>query len=566
MRLLPARAVTGLAGTEAWRLARSPLIFAGFLTGGLLVWIYTHGTQPVWWNGDWTIGYGQMALSIAVLIAAQLATGRAHRDGMSQLYGSFPVSPARRALAQLLGLLGAVPACLVLIGVVAGVFEMHHVVGTPDPAVLLGGILLVPAGGAIGVAIGSRFPHPLAGLLGAFAWFVPFSQSNRISGPITWMLPWIKPAQLGLLPGRLAGYPPALVHAAELAAIMVLAGALAMTAASTGGPRPTAPLSIAACALAAIVAACGIQAQPIPARDVQNLVNQVAGIDSSQLCTTDSPVRYCLYPAFAGKSASLRSTVDAVLAHAPAQHERTLTIAQYTGLSTDDGILTNGHSSQQVSAWGAQLSGAPANLPSASSIFLNLGSWPTGGQAAADARFDLALGAGEWAVGLPTNTGIGTGTGPDSLPEPCVPLNQAREAIAVFLAAQATALPPSPYQNSNSAITGDEFAQVNGTTIVTWAYPGEEDDYGDYLASPGAQTTAAGYLLAQAMTRLPADHVTSVLSAAWDAWTNPHTTDNQLAAALGIATPTVPTGLTGPHGQLLTPPPGAIPAQPECTS
>ena len=61
------------------------------------------------------------------------------------------------------------------------------------------------------------------------------------------------------------------------------------------------------------------------------------------------------------------------------------------------------------------------------------------------------------------------------MPEPCVPLDQAREAIAVLLAAQATTgLPASPYQHPGSAVTGDEFAEVNGTTIVTWVYPGEE--------------------------------------------------------------------------------------------
>ena len=175
----------GLARIEAWQLCRSILVLAGFAAGALLFFVLDYGTQPVWWNGGWAIGYGQTALSVTVLVAAQLATGRAHRDGLAQLYASFPSSPGRRTLGHLVGLLGALPASLVLIGAVAGVFELQNVLGRPDLAALAGGVLLVLAGGAIGVAIGARFPHPLAGVLGGFVWFIPFSQSNRWSGSIT---------------------------------------------------------------------------------------------------------------------------------------------------------------------------------------------------------------------------------------------------------------------------------------------------------------------------------------------------------------------------------------------
>jgi hypothetical protein len=566
MRLVSVRATVGLARIEAWHLARSILVMAGFAAGGLLVWLYTHGTQPTWWNGGWTIGYGQAALSAAVLVAAQLATGREHRDGMSDFYRSLPASTGRRTLALLIGLLGAIPASVVLIAVVSAVFELHGVVGTPDPAALAGGTLLVLAGGAIGVAIGRRFPHPLAGVLGALGWSIPFSQSNRIDGPLTWLLPWIIPAQLGALPGPLAGYPPTVAHAVELAGIGLLAVTLALIAATAVRRTRVGLLAVAAAAMAVILATGIVQVRPVPAGDVQNLVTEVANIGSAQSCTTTDPVRYCLYPAFTARMPLLESTANDVLTHAPAQPGRTLTIAQFTGLTLDDGILTNGHSSDQVAAWNAQLNSAPANLASSSAIYLDLGEWPTGGQEADDARFDLALGVAEWAVGLPTNTGTGTGAGSDVLPAPCVPLNQAREAIAIWLGAQATALPPSPFHGTSTHITGDQFAYVNGSTVVTWIYPGEGHDFGDYLASPGAQTTAAGYLLAQAMTTLPVDRVASVLSANWNSWTNPQTSDTQLAAALDITMPAVPTGVPGPHDQLLTPSPGSIAPRAQCAT
>ena len=228
MSTIRTRAVLGLARIEAIQLLRSVLVLVGLVAGGLVVWAFVHGRQPVWWNGGWAIGYGQTVLSVTVLIAAQLATARARRDGMDELYDSFPSSAARRTLARLVGLVGAVPAGLVLIGAAAVLFEAWGVLGTPDLAVLFGGLLLVLAGGAIGVAIGTRFPHPLAGVLAAFVWFVPFAQSNQFNSAIVWLFPWIEPPQLNELPARLAGYPPAMAHAVELAAIVLLAGLVAL--------------------------------------------------------------------------------------------------------------------------------------------------------------------------------------------------------------------------------------------------------------------------------------------------------------------------------------------------
>jgi len=560
MSRIGARAVVKLAQIEAGQLARSILVLAGLGFGGLLVWVFANHDQPVWWNGGWQIGYGQVVISLTVLIAAHLATARAHRDGLAELYDSFPSSAGQRTLAHLIGVLGAVPACLVLIGAVIGFFDLHSVIGTPDLAALAGGVLLVLAAGAIGVAIGSRFPHPLAGVLGAFVWFVPFSQSNRWSGAITWLFPWVEPPQLKDLPGPLSGYPPAAAHAVELAALAVLAGVVALALTAPARRQRIALGAGAAAALTAIVVACAVQCQPIPSAKLNHLMTEVATTGSAQGCTTSAQVHYCLYPEFDSLLASLQAPVDGVLAHLPVQPVPALTIAQTSELTLDnpldDPTLTHGHSTQQVAMWIAQLQSAPANLPSSSAIYVDLGSWPARPQLA-DARFDLALGAAEWAVGLPTSTGLA------ARPVQCVPLNQAREAIAIWLAAQATHLPPAHFQGGNNGrLIGYSLAQVDGTPVITWVYPGEE---ASYLASPGPQPTAAGYLLAQAMTRLAPARVTTVLAESWDSWTSGRATDAQLAAALGIKMPAVPSGLVGPLGNPITLQPGTVPPQPACT-
>ena len=551
-----ARSVVGLARIEAVQLGRSVLVLSGLLLSCVTLWLITYRNQPLWWSNDWRIGYGQTVISLTVLVGAQLATARSRRDGLQELYASFPTSTGQRTLAHLLGVLGAAPASVILISAAAGAFALQGALGTPNLAALLGGMLLVLAGGVIGVAIGTRFSHPLAGVLGAFVWFLPFSQSNRFNSAVPWLFPWVKPAQLNELPRRLPGYPPALAHATELAAIVVLVAMIALAVTAAAKRQRVGLLVTAAAALAAIVGACIVQLQPIPTRDVDRVVSEAANAGSTQHCTTGDTnghqVAYCLNPEFGSLLSTLQGPVNGVLALVPGRSARALTIAQTSGLNVDDPTLTHGHSSEQVTAWRTELGNAPANLPSSSAIYVDLGAWPPSGQQSV-ARFDLALGTAEWAVGLPTNIGVSAG----QLPAQCVPLNQAREAIAIWLAAQATHLPAARFQGRNGSYS---VAPVNGTAVVVWTYPGE---ISNYFASPGPQTTADGYLLAQAMTKLPTSRVVAVLAAQWESWISPRATDTQLAAALGITVP--PVRLVGPRGQLITPlaPPGS---QQQCTT
>src|ERR1700691_781160 len=166
-RPLRRRTVLGLARAEASLLVRSPLVLAGLLAGGAVVWLFIRPTEPLWWRADWEIGGGQLVLGMAVLAAAQLAAGRPRRDAMAALYASFPATAGTRTVAHLASLAGAAPASLLLIGAAAAAVQARGAIGTPSITVLAGGLLLVIAAGATGVAIGTRFPHPLAGVLGA---------------------------------------------------------------------------------------------------------------------------------------------------------------------------------------------------------------------------------------------------------------------------------------------------------------------------------------------------------------------------------------------------------------
>ncbi len=113
-----------------------------------------------------------------------------------------------------------------------------------------------------------------------------------------------------------------------------------------------------------------------------------------------------------------------MLRRVPAWPGRTLAISQL-GIGQLDPTLTHGHPARQVSRWDAELQRAPVISSPVSSIRLPVGLWPAFGGQLADAHFNLALATADWAVRIPPWSATG---------QPCVPLDQAREAIAIWLA------------------------------------------------------------------------------------------------------------------------------------
>ena len=146
------RTALSLARVEAWLLVRSLLVLAGLLAAGFAMWLYFRQTQPLWWDAAWRIGWGQLILGMAVLAAAQLAAGRARRDGLAGLYASFPATAATRTLAHLAGLAGVVPASLLLAAAVTAAVQARGAIGTPPIAVLAGGLETTVTEGAESVS------------------------------------------------------------------------------------------------------------------------------------------------------------------------------------------------------------------------------------------------------------------------------------------------------------------------------------------------------------------------------------------------------------------------------
>jgi hypothetical protein len=540
--VITARTVLGLALIEAVLLVRNLLVLAGLAAAVVLAWRLLLHAQPLWWNAAWQLGYFQMLLSAVVLIAAHLAVTRSRRDGLQELYASFPASAGTRSAAHLVALVGAIPASLVLIAAVVAI-RLREAIGSPGMTSLLAGVTLVIAGGAIGVALGTRFGHPLAGLLAAFVWVAPFSQSNRYAGAETWLFPWVKPDQLGDLPGPVAGFPPAGWHAVWLAAIATLAGAVALAVTARQRAHRIGTAVLGALAVAAACVAGIVQLQPVGTGALNRLVQSIADPNSVQQCSTAHNVRYCAYPHFGVEVRAWQQAVGEVLALVPQRPGDPLTVRQTTIITLSGTALGEGHSSQQLAVWNAQLRAAPGSRTDSSTIYLAVGSWPSGAKVTT-AQFQVALATAEWAVGLPASQGTSD--------LPCVALNQAREAVAAWLAVEATHTPTPDVNRRRVSV-----AIVGDAPVPTWDYPGV---LSSYTIAPGPAITAAGYLLARELTTLPAAHVAQVLAAEWTTWLDPHTTQEQLAAALDVPVLNPPT---------LPPPPPAgnrPPKNPVCRS
>jgi hypothetical protein len=474
---------------------------------------------------------------------------------MADLYASFPATAGTRTLGQLAGLAGAVPASLILIGAAVATVEMFGAIGAPSFIVLAGGLLLVVTCGAAGIAIGTRFAHPMAGMLGALALLLSSGTTHLTSGGRIWLVPWEGlQDDLNSLPGPLAGYPPAGAHVVELAAIAILAGIIAL-AVTVGRVRARAWLAAAGILAVGVVCLAGaVQLRPISTAGLNRLVAESASPASVQRCTTSNQVRYCLYPGFGSLMPSLEAPVNGVLAHVPARPDHGLTLSQ-VGITSLDTTLTHGHPAQQVSRWNAELQRAPAITRPAAAIYVPVSAWPAFGGQLADAHFNVALATADWAVHMPL-------TAISRTSQPCVPFDQAREAISIWLAILATHPRVGELQAGLPDAHFFHAAQVRNAAVPTWIYPGQNAGQVDQFGSGPPVNTEAGYLLAKAMTNLPEQKVAAVLGNGWARWINWHTTDVQLAAALGIRMPRV---YVPPL--LGSPPPGQSngPGSPVCT-
>lgn len=558
--------VIALAGrADGIRLCRSPLVLAGVALAALLVWLDSRTLVPQWWVWDVQLGSILLVVAGAVLVAAQLAAGRVRRDGASELYASFPAGSGTRVAAHLASLAGPVIGATVLTVAASGWLDLLGAVGDPRPGVLVQALALVALGGAIGVAVASYLPHPIWGILALIVLAVPeigLLEPGSLSAELPlgagWLFPWNQPVILHWLPGPTAMIPPA-AHLGWLAAFIVLAAVIAL-ARSGGFSRLAVTLALAGSLVLAGWSGWQQTRQVRPSAEAA-LISQVTHPASAQSCALRERVTYCAYPGYGPDVARWAAAVNGVLARLPGAPARGLLVRQ---LDTD---ITQPASTRAVPAGPYQLP-APDNLgladalqdrglprfnaalaafisaqntdahlvPGSSRPPVYVGLAWGAGSSAGEYQLGLAVQTAWWATHLPTTwrrTGsFGCNQGCSQFQVSCLPVGQAREAIALWLAASAT---PATRSAFNVVMGGDDTS-VRARHGWVSAYVGlPAAGY-----QPGVQYTTRGLLLARRLLTLPPRRVEQVLASRWPGWLSPRATDAQLASALHLPLPAAP--------------------------
>jgi hypothetical protein len=552
------RTVALLGRTEAARLCRSPLVVAGALMTAALIWWNSRATVPQW--SVWNVQIDSIMLALAglVLIAAQLAASRVRRDGTTQLYDALPATAALRAGGYLLGIAGPVVIGTLLMLLSSAWITLRHPVGSLSLMLLIQGVLLVALGGVIGVALGCWFPHPVAGPLAAVV--IGAAEANLIlpsGGPIPmpggigWLFPWAQPVVLRWLPEPGPAIPPS-SHWLWLMALI----ALGVTAAvwrgmsSTRTKSMSAVLACVVCISVAISVFAGwAQLRPVPARVLDSLAYQLMNPAKFERCVVEQHVRYCAYPGFAADVARWADVVNGVLSRVPATGTSLLTVRQVADVNVFGAPFYAG--SQPTAANAAVLSsldssfGRFVNAETSDPYLIPGSSVPpvytdiNWGNGAASGAYELSLSmqVGRWIARLPTtwqrSESYNCGANCTAVAQlTCVPVGQAREAVALWLAASAT--PGARDAFLSELASAPESTRVGRQWVATYTFA---TGHG-YQAA--LQFTAQAAVLARAMLLAPRKRVEAALAASWPKWLAADTTDVQLAAALKLPMPPIP--------------------------
>lgn len=376
-----------------------------------------------------------------------------------------------------------------------------------------------------------------------------------------WLLPWRQAVGLASLPTAPPQLPP-LAHLLWLVAITIMAALIAVAGRRSRRPLLRAYFTAATAATIAVAGASAwIQLHPDIASQSQ-LVGEATNPAASETCTSIHSVRYCAYPAYQGYIPRWAVAVDGVLKNVP-QPPTDLTIRQLVDNDFEENLrdaygTQGGEQRQQAS----QLDDVLQRFVGAASTTPRL----TSSMMGAPIYVDMAWGGGPYQLSLSLQTAWSL-VGPPTtwqhvVPEPCgdgcyeppfkyscIPLGQAREAIALWLAADGSPSQRAAFIDGlRNALYGDAI-KVGRQWIVAYLPP-----VSGY--QPALLFTGQSAALAREMLTLPDSRIRTVLAQAWDTWLNPQTSDTQLASALGLSPPV---------SQTTAPEDPAEPSAPLCT-
>jgi hypothetical protein len=503
---LGSRAVTlTLAAVEGRRLLRNPLIAVGM---ALSVYLYVRGIawgqMPVLPRDDVRIGYALLPLATATLMTTNAAALRSRRHGTDELFDTVPTPPARRTAAQLLSTAVPVGLAILLVAVDLAYLILLGGVGRPNPFELATGPAVVALAGVLGVLLAclapwiGAAPVTLIGL--AALWYFPYLSYHLRHRVFTWHSFWAFP-WFGAS-GPEADGANVLVggwHLAYVGGLVVLMACLALARHQV---RPaTAVATVLALALTSSGAVA--QARPLTAAQLIEEAQFASGAPGSQVCETRGRVEYCAWPTHVAWIDRWQRPIDGVMRRLPATVAGQGLRVRQMALGARDLCSNRSACRQQVAA--------AFDRAIASSDVRTTSSWPRG-SGTGSAELVLAAAVGSWAVGLRTAP-------PRDEPPICVPSDQARVVVTLWLAGQST---PQAAARLRQVVERKEGAPALRHQLILGSA-------GDTTQWPWREAAYAVALLDQ-----PAEEVAARLQRDWARFANPGTPTADLVAAFGL--------------------------------
>ncbi|MGW1147815.1 ABC transporter permease [Streptomyces sp. NPDC002454] len=314
------RAQWALARVEAARTLRHPALLTALLLYTAL-WAWQegnggpHGPYPVLQEEDRHTQVPLLLLAAGALVGTHLAATRMHRHGAGPLCGVLALHPWRRTAAHLLAALPPAALAAVLAAArTARYAASPDAVGSPSPAELATGPVVVLLAGCAGVALAhltrSAAAGPLAVLLLAA---LVLCGALGVPGTRWW-------APVGVADEWTDPLPSALMHRAagtHLGYLAAVTGALVLFALVRAGARARALRPALALLAVTAVAAGAAQFRPLPDDLAAHRLDVERRPGDHQRCRTVDRVTFCAFPEFLPRTARWRGITDGVLARVP---------------------------------------------------------------------------------------------------------------------------------------------------------------------------------------------------------------------------------------------------------
>ncbi|MGH8907871.1 MAG: hypothetical protein ACRD0K_15465 [Egibacteraceae bacterium] len=496
-----------LAAVEARRLLRRPFVAGG---AALSMYVYFRGIEwgqvPVLPRDDVEIGYALLPLAAVTLLAANAGAMRSRRHGTQELYDSLPTAPEWRTAGHLLSVIAPFGLAALLAAVDIACLMLLGGIGTPNFFEVATGPAVVALAGVLGVLLARLAPWtgvaPLTLVGFAAMWYFPYLSyhvRNRIFiWPSFWAFPWFGPegSEADVANPLAGGW-----HLAYVAGLVVLIACLAMAF-----HRLRLVTVVAAMLAAALtVGAALTQSGPLTAEELVEMARFASGAPDTQVCEARDLAEYCTWPAYGPLIDRWHRPINGVMERLPAavagQGLRVRQMALNLWQLCDNRAACR----QQVDA--VFKAGIRSSDVRVTSI------WPRDSEMGG-AELALAASVASWAVGLDTEP-------QRNEPPICLPSDQARVAVALWLAAQSTPEAAASLRalHEDAPVARSLLSLSPEFDAVRW--PRQEVAY------------------AVALLDHPAWEVAARLQRAWARFTDPGMRTAELAAAFELRPPPV---------------------------